>query len=186
MDINSYGMIFITTNMKKGSKKYNNTALQFSLLEAGHVAQNAYIYSSVNNIGIFEYTGFNYKLLQTMFENKNTITLTTLIFGENTRNTQKSKKKELDTIKKKINSDIVSTIHFEVFPTDNYMFKYHMITIYNSKNVCVAGASDFSKEKAELKAISEAYERYYFDLASKKKRYKNYLLRTTKIRYENE
>lgn len=51
-------VFFITSQVDRIAKKYGNRAYRYALLEAGHIAQNAYISAIGTRIGVCEYGGF--------------------------------------------------------------------------------------------------------------------------------
>ncbi len=51
-------VLCVATNLRRVSSKYANRAYRLALLEAGHAAQNAYLYCAEQDIGIVEYGGF--------------------------------------------------------------------------------------------------------------------------------
>lgn len=58
------GAIVITGNLARQPHKYANRGYRYTLLEAGHVAQNAYLFcatTALANLGVVEYGGFNDK-----------------------------------------------------------------------------------------------------------------------------
>jgi thiazole/oxazole-forming peptide maturase SagD family component len=55
------GTIVITADLERSTQKYSNRGYRYTILEAGHVAQNAYLYcqnSPDKQLGIVEYGGF--------------------------------------------------------------------------------------------------------------------------------
>ncbi len=56
---NAACILCIAANLKRSVSKYANSGYRHILLEAGHAAQNAYLFCAEQNIGIFEYGGFS-------------------------------------------------------------------------------------------------------------------------------
>ncbi len=50
--------IAIAADFAKTTRKYSNRGYRYALLEAGHAAQNAYLWCAENNLGIVEISGF--------------------------------------------------------------------------------------------------------------------------------
>jgi len=50
--------IAICGNFNQTTKKYSNRGYRYALLEAGHAAQNAYLWCSENSLGVVEVCGF--------------------------------------------------------------------------------------------------------------------------------
>ncbi len=55
-------VFFIAADLEKVSAKYANRGYRYALIETGHVAQNAYLYCTENQLGIREFGGFQDKL----------------------------------------------------------------------------------------------------------------------------
>jgi len=56
---NATAVLFVAADMQRTANKYANRGYRYVLLEAGHAAQNAYLYCAEEDIGIVEYGGFN-------------------------------------------------------------------------------------------------------------------------------
>lgn len=76
-------ILCIAANLKRAAMKYANRGYRNTLLEAGHAAQNAYLYCAEQNIGVVEYVGFSEKALarEIGLEFPNEAVITTLIIG---------------------------------------------------------------------------------------------------------
>ncbi len=75
-------LVFLVADMSRPVQKYANRAYRFALLEAGHVAQNAYFYCNAHNIGVIECGAFNdSQVEQELGLKKKNLTLTTLVVG---------------------------------------------------------------------------------------------------------
>lgn len=76
-------ILAITSSFERIIRKYSNRGYRYSLIEAGHAAQNAYLWCIENNLGIVEVGGFNderlAKILSIPYPNE--APLTTLIIG---------------------------------------------------------------------------------------------------------
>lgn len=59
--VNAAFAVFVAADMYRFARKYANRGYRFALLEAGHVAQNAYLYGAEKELGILEYGGFEDK-----------------------------------------------------------------------------------------------------------------------------
>lgn len=80
---NATGILIVSANLEKTSQKYGAAALPLSYIEAGHACQNAYLYSSQENISVAEIYGFNRNIIENII-NKDGFTfnaLTSMIFG---------------------------------------------------------------------------------------------------------
>lgn len=56
-------LLVIACNFRRISQKYSNRGYLYGLLEAGHVAQNIYLYCTAENLAVVEVGGFNDKIL---------------------------------------------------------------------------------------------------------------------------
>lgn len=52
-------VVFVSADLEVHPAKYANRGYRYSLLEAGHATQNAYLYCAEQGLGIVEYGGFN-------------------------------------------------------------------------------------------------------------------------------
>ena len=52
-------LLVIVCNFKRITQKYSNRGYMYGLLEAGHVAQNIYLYCTEQNLAVVEIGGFN-------------------------------------------------------------------------------------------------------------------------------
>lgn len=57
--VNASICVAIASNFNQTTQKYSNRGYRYAFLEAGHVAQNAYLWCSENNLGVVEICGFN-------------------------------------------------------------------------------------------------------------------------------
>jgi len=80
---NCAAVVFIAADLKRSATKYANRGYRFTLLEAGHSAQNAYLYCTENKLGLLEYGGFNdeYAAEELGLEYPNQAVLICLIIG---------------------------------------------------------------------------------------------------------
>lgn len=79
---NSHGVIVVSGSFQKSERKYGNRGLLYTVLEAGHIAQNVHIAAHESEIATLEVGGFYEKLLSDSLElDENHRPLTTVIFG---------------------------------------------------------------------------------------------------------
>lgn len=65
--LNEYtAVVFLTANIERVATKYSNRAYRYALIEAGHVAQNAYLHAAEAGLGVLEYGGYNDKAVATL------------------------------------------------------------------------------------------------------------------------
>lgn len=76
-------IVCIAANLRRSTAKYANRGYRYALLEAGHAAQNAYLYCAEKKLGIVEYGGFHDAPLARELElnYSNEAVITTLIVG---------------------------------------------------------------------------------------------------------
>ena len=60
---NSSLVVFVAADMLRAAKKYSNRSYRHLLIEAGHMAQNAYVFSAEQGIGVVEFGGYNDRVL---------------------------------------------------------------------------------------------------------------------------
>ncbi len=80
---NAAYILCIATNLNRSASKYANRGYRLTLLEAGHAAQNAYLFCAEQNIGVVECCGFSDKALAQKLGLKfpDEAVITTLIVG---------------------------------------------------------------------------------------------------------
>lgn len=84
VDLNKIAAIYIlTSEFKHTTQKYSNRGYRLALLEAGHAAQNAYLWGAENDKGVLEFGGFNDEELSNVLDIKfpSKAPLTILIVG---------------------------------------------------------------------------------------------------------
>ncbi len=88
------GIVVVTAEYERVSKKYANKAYPLVLLEAGHIMQNAYLYCAEKGIGFVELLGFDHeKLVKSLMFNKKLAPVVMGVFG--------TKEEEHDNIEQK-------------------------------------------------------------------------------------
>jgi thiazole/oxazole-forming peptide maturase SagD family component len=166
-------IVIAAANISAIAEKYSNRAYRYCLLEAGHVAQNAYIYCNEKNIGIWEYGGFNDELLANQLELKypKEVVLTTLILGiPNPNPKMPFHKKQGATntlaykLKKKYVGDgkLISDLQVRSYlHNDEVIPLVIAYTKFKSAGIELMGfARTYSISDAVIKAIAESVERY--------------------------
>lgn len=80
---NAIMLLVISANFKRSSQKYANRGYLYTLLEAGHAAQNCYLYCTERGLGVVEIGGFKEEKMATLLELKypEEMPLTTLLIG---------------------------------------------------------------------------------------------------------
>ncbi len=169
-------VLFVTANFSIPSGKYANRGYRYALLEAGHVAQNAYLFAAESELGIVEYGGYNDKVTAKLLglDYPNQAVLTTLIVGkpnqqgitidQNTGNTLWELKSNLVGPGKPVAWVQNTTIGQGEYLLDKVLG----VACYNEPwkpdaklgvgNQCYGLSTD--SRIASIKAIAEAYERH--------------------------
>src|SRR6202007_2975935 len=55
--------LLIAADLRRATAKYANRGYRYTLIEAGHVAQNAYLFCAKHHLGLLEYGGFRDELV---------------------------------------------------------------------------------------------------------------------------
>ena len=84
---NAAAILVLACDFRQTAQKYSNRGYRYALLEAGHAAQNAYLWCAENGLGIVEIGGFNdEKLAQLLcIPYPEQAPLTTLVIGRRRR-----------------------------------------------------------------------------------------------------
>lgn len=91
---NAMGIIVVTADYKRVSKKYANKAYPLVLLEAGHAMQNAYLYCAEKGIGFVELLGFDHeKLVKSLMFNEKLYPVVIGVFGTKEEQNDNSEQK---------------------------------------------------------------------------------------------
>lgn len=175
---NATAVICISADMEAVTAKYANRAHRLVFLEAGHVAQNAYLYAAESGFGIVECGGFNdielSKFLGLKFPEQPI--LTTLIVGAKAAETSSKfeehyagsewhmRKGMLHGSEKLLRSMSFTTHHYRGYVMPRYVAhtkytsadpsiptKYEKLNVGTGMGVCL--------QEASVKAMGEAYER---------------------------
>ena len=77
-------ILCIAANLKRSVAKYGNRGYRLALLEAGHAAQNTYLFCAEQGIGVVECCGFDDKALESRLglASPDEVVLTTLVLGK--------------------------------------------------------------------------------------------------------
>lgn len=170
-------VIFVAANISIGSAKYANRGYRYALLEAGHAAQNAYLFvAEQSGIGILEFGGYDDRVAADLLKLDYPMhsVLTVLIVGQ----TDSSKDTVDQTAGNKLwhlRQNLVGPgkpVEWEVHSSlgqDEYVLdKVLAVASYSPPgkkgeksglaNQCYGLSTD--SRIASIKAIAEAYERY--------------------------
>lgn len=172
---NASAVVCVAGDFTSTTYKYANRGYRYLLLEAGHIAQNAYLYCAENNIGVTEYGGFNDKELASLLglNYPDQSVLITLILGApDTKSVFKEPYADEESmLKHSLYGDDkpVSRISSTMFHYGSYTMPFYAASAqyrrYETKTGL--GAKTFSAfglgqslPEAKVKALAEAFERY--------------------------
>lgn len=171
---NAVGVIFITADIEKVAKKYSNRGYRHVMLEAGHAAQNAYLYCAEAGLGTVEWGGFKdfetEKFLNLDYPNE--IVTTALIFGVPGNGNCFAMKSQSDKLESALvgHGKPIASVHVGFLTQGAYTApvtiakaKYRPASACAPKNDderYVAFGKGVSVAEARVKAMAEAFERY--------------------------
>ncbi len=160
------GVIFISGNFSRSAHKYNNRALLYILLEAGHVAQNVHLAAQESGLETIEVGGFyEDKIANLLALPSNSMPLTSILYGEQSNSTNTSER-----IPALYVNEIISCIEeADYYAADYHLdFKMFFAKPYkdaNKHNWSSCGRS-YDADIAEEKAKAECVEWYSFSRSS--------------------
>lgn len=172
-------ILCIAVNFKRSTMKYSNLGYRLTLLEAGHAAQNTYLFCAEQNIGVVECCGFADEALANELELEfpDEAVLTTLIIGKIGTDTQVSmpdqdimeKAEQLRHILVGDNKPI-KDVSFLDLRVDGYTMPIWSATASyrpipgrlttSMKRKSVGFATGSTSGEALLKVLAEGFERY--------------------------
>ncbi len=173
-------ILCIAANLKRSASKYANRGYRYILLEAGHVAQNAYLYCAEQDIGALEYCGFNDEALgrELGLHFPDEAVITTLLMGiedQSGTKTYTADDEMMETARCLRLSlvgegkPIESVAFWEPEVSGYAMSHWAAIASYRPphehvtatiKERCHAFATGSTSSEAVLKALAEGFERY--------------------------
>lgn len=164
-------ILVISADLSIHSEKYSNRGYRYSILEAGHVAQNIHLVANELGLSTLEYGGFNDNKLSSELDLLDTeVPLITLALGyENKEELSSSLFDSLLKMEDYIGED--RPIDWAVANTNskkaNILDFYHASAKYKAPNIIYPDNPELyssgtanSIDLARIKAIAEAYERY--------------------------
>ncbi len=170
-------VVCVTGELEVVTKKYANRAYRLAMLEAGHVAQNAYLFCAERKLSVVEYGGFNdvelSKHLGLKFPSQPI--LTTIIVGSESSNSEE----HIDTYADSewflrhsllkgespvIKSLTFSTHHYGAYTMPRYVahaeyFSADPDTPELHEEFNTSTGAGLSLQEAAVKAMGEAFER---------------------------
>lgn len=166
-------LFVIAADMSRHSEKYSNRGYRYTILEAGHAAQNIHTTSAELGLGSLEYGGFNDEMLKNELNLENQIE-PLIVLGVGNKNEQPNLSDTMTTLAALDDSLVgpgkpVAHVSVDIFSNAAQELNfYHANAEYVKPNNSYSeNASDrftsgtaTSMHLAQIKAIAEAYERY--------------------------
>lgn len=169
-------VVFIAADLKRNTAKYTNRGYRYALMEAGHAAQNAYLYcAEAEGLGMVECGGFQDRLASEWLglDYPNQAVLLALVVGRRDPNGRPKPNlvNRLWELGEQVIGEGKPIEWVYIFtPTGKEPFRTRAMAKYRPPNKVArsiiksderygTGVS-VSREEAAIKAIGEAYERY--------------------------
>ncbi|MES2216493.1 MAG: YcaO-like family protein [Patescibacteria group bacterium] len=173
-------ILCIAANFKRTAKKYVNRSYRLVLLEAGHAAQNTYLFCAEQGIGVVECGGFGDEALskELGLESPYELVLTTLVLGNVDRSGRSSSVTDqeisiaADQLRHKlvgVGKPIVDVAFLDPVVKGHTMPLWAARALYRPvkgrltalmRKKSVAFATGSTSSEALLKVLAEGYERY--------------------------
>ncbi|MDP3793504.1 MAG: YcaO-like family protein, partial [Candidatus Uhrbacteria bacterium] len=175
-------IVCIAANLKRSTAKYANRGYRYTLLEAGHAAQNAYLYCAEQNLGVVEYGGFQDEPLahELGLNYPAEAVITTLITGVKTGSLPRALSPSIDQVTTETAFQLRQTLIGQGKPiaqvfflepsVDGYaMPRWAATALYRppydqakapDRKRSRASGVGFTSSEAEIKALAEGFERY--------------------------
>ena len=167
----SGAIIFVVCNMQFHTQKYSNRGYKFSIMEAGAIGQNAYLYCANQNLGIYQCGGYredfvNQKLNLTDYQT----VISTIIIGSKLNGIRQEYIEEKAIVdyqkqleKDLVNKNIVTKIHTYSMKSqnkENGLLKSVASYKEQSGIIATGHATGETTSLTKLKAMAEAFERH--------------------------
>ncbi|TRZ77362.1 hypothetical protein D4R87_02895 [bacterium] len=158
---NAIGMIIIVGCSSHSALKYGNRGILYTILEAGHAAQNILTCAQEEQIATVELGGFiEPKIVDLLGLAKNTQPLTVIVFGSRLNQQDKETKSTFD--KEISEKDIIRKMEIVTSDVKKYHLSFYMVfaeSITSSTGeIWWSCGRDIEKKKAIIKAKAEAVE----------------------------
>lgn len=158
---NAVGMIVISGCISRSAMKYGNRGILYTVLEAGHSAQNIHLFAQEEQIATVEVGGFlEDRLAEQLNLREGVDPLTVVVFGSYLT---KEEKAEMFTSQGNIQlADIVRKTEIISQSIGNYILPFSMVFVESltpsTGNIWWSCGRSKDKEQAKVKAIAEATE----------------------------
>jgi ribosomal protein S12 methylthiotransferase accessory factor len=145
---NSHGVVVISGSFRTNGRKYGNRSLLYTILEAGHIAQNVHLAAHDSQVATVEVGGFYEQLLsESLMLSENYQPLTTIVFGEEAENTPDEESPHIETL-------------WKTPFVDQYRLKFNtmLARIDDGTKRNWSSGKAVSSRLAKVKALAEARE----------------------------
>jgi ribosomal protein S12 methylthiotransferase accessory factor len=145
---NSNGVLVISSDVSESSKKYGNRSFHYSVLEAGHVAQNFLLSGSEQSVGMVEIGGYYDDMIKkTIGNSENETPIISIVFGKEDTSPEPEKKSEPEFMWVKPEYD-------------GYRLPFNLVLARLNEGLMKEWSSgrDKDPEMAKIKATSESRE----------------------------
>lgn len=177
---NAGAIICLAANLRRTAEKYANRGYRLALLEAGHAAQNAYLFCAEHGLGAVEYGGFSDEVLARKLglDFPGEAVLITLVIGtpDEERAGRKTDDQRMVECAKHLKHALVgegksiAEVSFMEFRMGNYdMPEWAATAVYRTSSGRVSAAekgrnrsfgTGTTSHEAVVKVLAEGYERY--------------------------
>lgn len=174
---NATGILCVGANLRRTTAKYANRGYRYALIEAGHVAQNAYLYCAEQGLGLVEYGGFNDDVLgrELGLRPFHEAIMTTLIMGVPDRRGKKTytSDRAMTEVARHLRKTLVGpgkpianlsllepSISNYAMPNWAAVASYRATGEEVSKKAYLAFATGSTSDEAVVKVLAEGFERY--------------------------
>lgn len=159
--------LVIAANLERHTGKYANRGYRFTLLEAGHAAQNIALSAQELGANSLEYGGFqDEKLADELGMDENERPIITIALGHSGESKNHDISAGLASLERIVGSNLpIKKVVTDVSP-EGLSGQYYYSTLAEYEPIGSAGKVDYalgaarSLELSRLKALAEAYERY--------------------------
>lgn len=173
-------VVCVAAKFSLSTNKYSNRGYRLAVLEAGHIAQNIYLFCAEQNIGVVECCGFNDQILSEKLSLKypDEAVVTTLFLGkikEHHKEIPDLEQLNLNRSKQLYNSLVgklkpiksvsfidlsVGGYHLPRWAASAEYFSDRKKSAYDSRKSNFSFATGFTSKETLIKVLAEGFERY--------------------------
>lgn len=164
---NASVVFFITSQVGRIAKKYGSRAYRYALLEAGHIAQNAYVSTIRTRIGVCEYGGFFDEHVENLLDTETEGNMPLIVMIAGVESELETKGDGYEKLFKRLEpwakeKGLIDSVSYAFRSVDGYTMSVcvaeTMKKIGKTRNFSLG--SGLTAYEAMSKAVAEAYERY--------------------------